>query len=405
LRKVVNAVRHFRVTLVLLSFFIPAACSSHDDQHRIPVGKLEHVWTVQPEDADSEPWFGRIIDVEVWNGLIFVSDSQRNQILILSSEGDYLGAIGREGNGPGEFRGLTDITISPSGTILAAGGVTGQSLFSPDGTFLERRDFAASVMEKGLRLYWPLFLDDTATIWSANPRIRDPFASPSPDTPLLVRIEGDDFDIVAVQRVSDSARNAIERLYGQPSAYGQAFFTQGVKIAGPAPGEFVYVRKSDPYSIQVYRSDGAVEEFHYLHEARDDWYRIIEIPTEEAMRRSRTARPRAGEELPLLTPNSSREVWRAFLFSHALQGLALVGKELFLLVEVLAPDYGPDSGPEQITKRLYTVDLDQRKAVLDTPFEQDGFCKLVGAIAPDLLVFTVSEPYPGLAVYRLDRRD
>ncbi len=79
--------------------------------------ELEELWRVGGED-DEENIFGivnrALVDEE---NNIFLLDAQLSQVNVYSSEGEYIKTLGREGDGPGEFRGPTDMCFLPSGEL------------------------------------------------------------------------------------------------------------------------------------------------------------------------------------------------------------------------------------------------------------------------------------------------
>jgi len=65
---------------------------------------------------------------------IFVLDSQAQHIRVYSSEGVYQQTIGRQGDGPGEFRFPTAPLIGPGDTILVPDEIGRFARFTPDGS-------------------------------------------------------------------------------------------------------------------------------------------------------------------------------------------------------------------------------------------------------------------------------
>lgn len=64
---------------------------------------LKELWRVGGEDSDVI--FGRIVDVQRHpDGNIYVLDNQLCQVTVISKDGEYLGELSREGDGPGELR-------------------------------------------------------------------------------------------------------------------------------------------------------------------------------------------------------------------------------------------------------------------------------------------------------------
>jgi hypothetical protein len=78
---------------------------------------LEELWQVGGED-DEETVFGIITKVLIDDeNNIYLLDAQLSEISVFSPEGERINTLGREGDGPGEFRGPTDMCFLPEGTI------------------------------------------------------------------------------------------------------------------------------------------------------------------------------------------------------------------------------------------------------------------------------------------------
>lgn len=82
--------------------------------------QLKELWRRGGED-DEEILFGIISDVAVGpDGNIYLLDAQLSEIKVISPAGELLRTIGREGEGPGEFRGAQQLVFLPDGTIGVA---------------------------------------------------------------------------------------------------------------------------------------------------------------------------------------------------------------------------------------------------------------------------------------------
>jgi hypothetical protein len=78
--------------------------------------KLKEAWRIGGED--DEEIFGVITDILAdADGNIYMLDAQLNEIKVYSEDGEYLRTIGREGEGPGEFRGAFSMFLVPGGNI------------------------------------------------------------------------------------------------------------------------------------------------------------------------------------------------------------------------------------------------------------------------------------------------
>jgi hypothetical protein len=97
--------------------------------------KLQENWRIGGDtDADNE-FFGVISRVTTDKaGNIYLLDSQLNEVKVFAPDGSYLRTIGREGEGPGEFRRPQDMFFLPDGNLgvvqLAPGRIV---MLTPDG--------------------------------------------------------------------------------------------------------------------------------------------------------------------------------------------------------------------------------------------------------------------------------
>ena len=79
--------------------------------------ELKELWRVGGYD-DEDVLFGVITDIIIGrDGNFYLLDSQLNEIQVYSPGGEYLRTIGREGEGPGEFRGAFNLMLMPNGNI------------------------------------------------------------------------------------------------------------------------------------------------------------------------------------------------------------------------------------------------------------------------------------------------
>jgi len=80
--------------------------------------ELEEVFRLGGWDGGDDEFFGVIVDIEEdAEGNLYVLDSQLNEIKIYGPDGEYLNSIGREGEGPGEFRNAGGLFWLPDGRL------------------------------------------------------------------------------------------------------------------------------------------------------------------------------------------------------------------------------------------------------------------------------------------------
>jgi sugar lactone lactonase YvrE len=80
--------------------------------------ELEEVFRLGGWDGGDDEFFGIVTDIEQdEEGNLYVLDSQLSEIKVYSADGEYLNTIGREGEGPGEFRNAGGLFWMPDGRL------------------------------------------------------------------------------------------------------------------------------------------------------------------------------------------------------------------------------------------------------------------------------------------------
>ncbi len=106
------------------------------DVPQSPVSKLSpgESWRLGGEE-DEDIIFGVIGDIAVdKDGNVYLMDTQLNEIPVFSADGEYLRTIGREGEGPGEFRRPVGLYVSGAGDIAVVQAMPGKIiLLTPGG--------------------------------------------------------------------------------------------------------------------------------------------------------------------------------------------------------------------------------------------------------------------------------
>lgn len=85
----------------------------HGEQRIAP----RELWRLGGLSDAPEEFFGVISDVLVEGEQVFLLDQQLSEVKVFDSAGNWLRNMGREGEGPGEFRGPVDLALLPGGQV------------------------------------------------------------------------------------------------------------------------------------------------------------------------------------------------------------------------------------------------------------------------------------------------
>lgn len=97
--------------------------------------ELVELWRLGGESDDEGEFFGVIGDIVLGEGgEVYVLDRQLTEVKVFSADGEYLRTLGREGEGPGEFRNPSDLLLLPGETIGVVQMMPARiELLTPDG--------------------------------------------------------------------------------------------------------------------------------------------------------------------------------------------------------------------------------------------------------------------------------
>lgn len=111
--------------------------------YKAPILELREELSLGGADAQGDDVFGRISDVVVDEaGSLYVLDRRNDQVKVFDASGKYLRTIGRRGQGPGEFEGPINLSLSRIAGELAVHQESPRTAFyKPDGTFLRDVSF------------------------------------------------------------------------------------------------------------------------------------------------------------------------------------------------------------------------------------------------------------------------
>lgn len=95
---------------------------------------LDALWEVGGDEED-EFYFGVLTQITSDSeGNVYVLDAQLHEVMVFSPDGEYLRSLGREGEGPGEFRRPADLFLTADGKVAVMQRMPGKIvLLTPDG--------------------------------------------------------------------------------------------------------------------------------------------------------------------------------------------------------------------------------------------------------------------------------
>jgi hypothetical protein len=79
---------------------------------------MEALWELGGETDNEDEFFGVISDIEIdEEGNVYLLDAQLSEIKIYTADGEFIRSIGREGEGPGEFRRPSSMFFTKDGDV------------------------------------------------------------------------------------------------------------------------------------------------------------------------------------------------------------------------------------------------------------------------------------------------
>jgi len=107
-----------KYTVLTFIFILNLFSYQAGDRYKNEVIELKEDLSIGVLDGPEEYIFNRIFDIDADSkGNIYVADSGDKLIKVFDKNGKYLNSFGREGEGPGEFKGISRIFISKNDKI------------------------------------------------------------------------------------------------------------------------------------------------------------------------------------------------------------------------------------------------------------------------------------------------
>jgi hypothetical protein len=278
----------FAILIAILFVATCAVAQSGDLQ----IVDLHELWEVGADD-DDEVLFGVISSIDVdTEGNVYVLDRQLTEVTMFGADGEYIGPIGREGEGPGEFRRIGHVFVSGPGEIAVMQRMPGKIVCvntdgTPGGTIALPDAFseAPAYFFSGQRAGSDLILSARQLKRSENGVSM---------TTVLLRIDPDGEEIARYsekQETRNMSSFTVEEKSNAP-----------VLWAVDADGSLYLNDEFDAYSIRVYdRSGTLIRTIQRDYEHRQRSAEEIEVNTPRMAIRHRGGGRQEAEGIPSTT--------------------------------------------------------------------------------------------------------
>ena len=224
---------------------------------------LEKLWKIGGYSESDEELFGVIVDLATdVKGRVYLLDMQLAEVKVFAPDGGYLRTIGREGDGPGEFRSPTGLLIMPNGNLcVVQPSPARMSLFSPDGEYVGEFELPAPIAEGVHRVAKVRFRGGVFVFQRVTTRMGQGFM--------------ENVTRVLSFKIGDTATAEIAQF---AMRFDFAKMTIREKDANPfrwtlGPSGRVYVNHGLDYTIEAWQPDGSIDRIitrKYKHRRRTE---------------------------------------------------------------------------------------------------------------------------------------
>lgn len=214
---------------------------------------LEPLWSRGGED-DDEVLFGSPRDIVAdAEGNVLVLDRQLNQIVAFDPDGEFMGILGREGEGPGEFQRAAGLIVLPDGSVAGASTIGGRfERLALDGTPLGSLQLGDDGPREGIFvLYQAACAGDILVVATASSGFDQ-------STGTMHRVQNLDVYATDGTRRGRLCEATIDLDFtGTRPIEETPLLRHFLMVSAVGPGGLVYVPHSrDEYVIDVFDADG-----------------------------------------------------------------------------------------------------------------------------------------------------
>jgi len=225
----------------------------------------KQLWTAGGDDEDNY-FFGVLSQITTDDqGNIYLLDSQLAEVFIFSPHGDYIRSIGREGEGPGEFRRPSDLFLTAGGDVAVLQTMPGKIvLLSPEGDPVGNHPVPDPANE-GAQMFFSGKSAGENIVLSANQFSRQEAGFTFTSELIAVSPSG--------EKLATYTSFSQERDFANMEINEKTFGRNQMMWATGKDGKVYTSSDFDAYAIEVWNADGTLNrviEREYEHRVRSD---------------------------------------------------------------------------------------------------------------------------------------
>lgn len=270
---------------------------------------LKELWRIGGDD-DEEFLFGVLSQITLdGEGNIYLLDAQLSQVVVFSPDGEYLRTIGREGEGPGEFRRPSDMFITADGRVAVIQRMPGKVILLTSEGEPAGELPVPQAEDGGMQMFsGGAAAGEHVVLW-VNRFARKEASFETTSSLIALDAAGREIAVYAEQRdtrdfanfVIDEKKTALGALVWSAADDGRIFTSEDF----------------DAYSIRVWKPDGSVERVigkEYVSRKRTDEEMALFTPVVRIRRGGRTESPevktsRTDRDVQQMFPRPDGSLW------------------------------------------------------------------------------------------------
>jgi hypothetical protein len=229
--------------------------------------EMEELWRLGGFSDNEDEFFGVIADIEIDEaGNVYLLDSQLAEVKIYDKDGNFVNAIGREGEGPGEFRRPSALFFTDNGNVAVVQTIPGKIvILTPEGD--PAGEFPIPKPEDGgfQLLIGASAQADNVVLFMARTNF-DQEAKKWSRTDYLAKVDEDGNQLAEYARKTKTINMA------DPVLDDAMWDTFERRWAVATDGKVYACESYDDYEISVWNADGSFDKQitrKYGHRARD----------------------------------------------------------------------------------------------------------------------------------------